>query len=276
MTRPWDEPVSKGKVLSIQNVKNEYLALLNEKSGKQSGVIVATGQDAKDEQKKEESATEKPFEEKSTPMKSMAQLYGGSTFGEQSGKEVAKGSKIVKPKKEESDQQTQSSGGNKSTGVVLNKTETDCDQQYGKSLNRTMMDDGYIRVEYEKNGINIEIIFNHDGYIDYISFNSKNEPFTEEQRKILLEKYSNNHKWESVYIIDLTEASVTVDGLMVTPVKDLYEWNRDDGTKAKCYLKNNCSILEITSINYINFKQSIKDKIEKEQKQKDKNKVDGL
>lgn len=42
-----------GKTLSIQSVKNEYLALLNEKSGKQSHITATTGQDTQDEQKKE-------------------------------------------------------------------------------------------------------------------------------------------------------------------------------------------------------------------------------
>ena len=178
----------KGRILSIQSIKSEYLALLKERSGKQSNIAVATGRDVKDEQKKEESVTKKPFVETAV----YKSKDGGLDYGQNpyEGREGAKGSHIAK-QKESGQHQIELSDDSKSTSALANKSENDCDQQYGKPLKRTVLDDGYVEAIYEKKNTTINIIFNKDGCIDCISYLS-NEPFTEEQRKVLIENYSIN------------------------------------------------------------------------------------
>ena len=243
----------KGKILSSQSIKNEYLALLNEKRSKQSNIAVATGQDAKNEQK------------------------------------------------ESDQQQTQSSSDSKSTGSLVKKTENDCEQQYGKSLKRTVLDDGYVEAIYEKNKITIKIIFNRDGYIDYISYLS-NEPFTEEQRKVLIEKYSINqeewinHPMASFYllpksiksgsqvdmainqaVLNMIRRPTTPYGVWVRSDNDEFigMWERIDGAEA-FYYKKDGYILKIQSVNYKEWVKKEQEKREIEEKQKERSKVDGL
>jgi len=246
----------KGKILSSQSVKNEYLALLNEKSGKQSNIAVATGQDAKDEQKKEDSATEKPL---------------------------------------------QSSGDSKSTDGLIKKSENDCEQQYGKPLKRTVLDDGYVEAIYEKKNTTINIIFNKNSYIDCISYLSK-EPFTEEQRKVLIENYSiNKEEWvasprASFYllskpviggsqvdfeinnaVLQTIKRPTTPYGIWVRPDNDDFIglWGRGDGAEA-FYYKKDGYVLKIHSKNYEERIEKEKEKNDDKEKQAEKSKVDGL
>ena len=274
------------------------MALLKERSGKQSNIAVATGRDVKDEQKKEESVTKKPFVETAV----YKSKDGGLDYGQNpyEGREGAKGSHIAK-QKESGQHQIELSDDSKSTSALANKSENDCDQQYGKPLKRTVLDDGYVEAIYEKKNTTINIIFNKDGCIDCISYLS-NEPFTEEQRKVLIENYSiNKEEWShspmaSLYLFpkpikDGSRTDFAINQLVSNMIRMpstpygvwvrsdngdfMGMWGRGDGAEA-FYYKKAGYILKIQSKNYAEWVQKEKEKSGNKEKQVERSRVDGL